>query len=290
MIYMRFVLLAFFTVFFLSSEAQYWIGPKVGYHYTIHDYQDPNYEEDYKISKDHNFEAGIVVTYTASEKYAVHGELYFEKIGNRVRNKTEDNFFVDSRSSFNYLSFPILLRVSMGHQPVHWYLNAGPKVSYWMGGSGIFEYGNDESININGIDKVDYKVSFQRADAQGIDNGVYFVSEANRIQYSLTAGGGFYLDLANGARLMVDFRYNWGHSNMAFNFDATNDDDRFVRTGIGSDVPEGAYQENYEYTNNTMSFSLAYMFEYNTDFKRKGSSTSDESKKTKKDAKKKKED
>ena len=89
---------------------------------------------------------------------------------------------------------------------------------------------------------------------------------------------------------MVDFRYNWGHSNMAFNFDPTIDDIRYVRTGIGSDVPEGAYQENYEYTNNTISISLAYMFEYNTDFKRKGSSTSDESKKTKKDAKKKKED
>lgn len=263
--------------------SQYWIGPKVGYHYTLHDYQDDRYLDNYTSAKDHNFEAGLVVTYTANDRYAVHGELYYEQISNRVRNKA--NFQVDSRTNYNYLSAPILLRISMGHAPVHWYLNAGPKVSFWLSGNGVLEYADDEAGNEQGIVREDYKVVFNRSKA-GLDEGPYFIYEANRIQYSLTAGGGFYLDLANGGRLMVDFRYNWGHSNMGFNEDVN------VKNGTlninGDFAPENGYFENYEFSNTTLSFSLAYMFEYNTQLKRKGGSTSGESKKTKKSAKQKK--
>ena len=287
---MRSILTVLFIFIAQAILAQYWIGPKVGYHYTIHDYQETGYRKKAKTSNDHNFEAGLVVTYTASDRYSVHGELYYEQIGKRTRNK-EGNFFVDHKTNYRYLSFPILLRVSMGHQPVHWYLNAGPKLSYWLGGSGKIT--NDEIIEFEeevlGSDGYyDYKVVFSRADAEGTDNGFYYVPDANRLQYSLTVGGGFYLDLANGARLMVDGRFNWGHSNMGFNDDNEVSDGRTIYFGNEGNIPESGYLENYEYTHNTISFSLAYMFEYNTSLKRKGSSTSSESKATKKSAKQKK--
>ena len=285
MINIRILLSAFFVGILLSANAQYWFGPKVGYHYTLHAYQDPNYKDDYRVSKDHNYELGVVVTYTASEKYAVHGELYYERIGNRVSNRDEGKFFVNSQSSYNFISFPILLRVSMGHQPVHWYVNGGPKLSIWTGGTGTFEYGNDESLNPDGIDKVDYDVVFTRSDAQGIANNQYFVNESNRLQYALTIGGGFYLDLANGARAMFDFRYNWGHSNMGFNDDVQLSDGRTIQEG--DNIPQNGYQENYEYTHNTFSFSVAYMFEYSAELKRQGNSTSSESRESRKKAKKK---
>ena len=285
MINIRFLLSVFFVGIILSANAQYWFGPKVGYHYTFHDYQDSDYKQNYKVSKDHNFELGVVATYTASEKYAVHGELYYERIGNRVSNRESDKFFVNSQSSFNYISLPILLRVSMGHLSVHWYLNGGPKLSLWTGGSGTFEYADDGTARSNGIEKIDYTVVFRRSDAQGINNGQYFVNEFNRIQYSLTVGGGFYLDLANGARVMFDFRYNWGHSNIGFNDDIEIADGRTIQEG--SDFPQNGYQENYEYTHNTLSFSVAYLFEYSADLKRKGGSTSSVSKEYKKKAKKK---
>ncbi len=286
---MRVVLicLGFFASHVLS--AQYWIGPKVGYHYTLHDYQDEEYEGLYRFEPNHNFELGAVVTYTASERYAVHGELYYERIGNRVRNQ-EGNFFVDSKTNFSYLSAPILLRVSMGHTPVHWYVNGGPKLSLWLGGRGelansIFEEFESNKLNDQGY--FEYKIAFDRDKAGGIDNGVYYVNEANRLQYSLTVGGGFYLDLANGARLMVDARYNWGHSNMGFNLNPQESDTRSILVGNTTNIPQSGYQENYEYSHNTVSFSLAYMFEYNTELKRKGSSTSADAKKTKKAARKK---
>lgn len=284
---MRSIGLIAFLLTVTICQAQYWIGPKVGYHYTVHDYQDDLYLDNYKNSNDHNYEIGLVVTYTASDRYAVHGELFYEQIGNRVKS-LEDNFFVDSRSTYRFLSFPILWRVSMGHSPVHWYLNAGPKVSLWMGGKGNIEYTNDGSQSLDGIERVDYNVVFIRRNASGIENGKYFVNESNRLQYALTVGGGFYLDLANGARLMIDARYNWGHSNMGFNVDTRKADGRTILVGNNTDIPFAGYQENYEYSHTSMSFSIAYMFEYNTELKRKGGSTSSESKRTKKSAKAKK--
>lgn len=282
---MRF-LISFGCVLFLSVSlnAQYWIGPKVGYHYTIHDYQDDLYLDNYKSEDNHNFEAGLVVTYTASDRYAVHGELFWEQIGNKVVN--ESGFTVVSTSQFNYLSAPILLRVSMGHTPVHWYLNAGPKVSLWLNGKGNIKYADDEAGGLDGIVDVDYKIVYSSGKAQGTEKFAY-VDRANRIQYALTAGGGFYLDLANGARMMFDARYNWGHSNMGFNTDV-NDARGALLVGSQIDIPRSGYQENYEYTHNTLSFSIAYMFEYNTQLKRKGGSTSKDSKNTKKSAKAKK--
>ncbi len=271
------------TLITLYSTAQYWIGPKFGYHYTIHDYQDDNYLDDYRSLNNHNFEAGVVVTYTASERYAVHGELYYEQIGNRIKNRS--NFEVDSETRNNYLSFPILLRVSMGKSPVHWYVNGGPKVSFWMSGRGNLAYADDEG-GPDGFTRHEYKVVWRRSKAGEGGDPPYHVYEANRLQYALTAGGGFYLDLANGARVMVDFRYNWGHSNMGFNRDYNEPEGTL--TINPPNIPLSGYQENYEYTHNTVSVSIAYMFEYNTQLKRKGGSTSGESKKTKKSAKSKK--
>lgn len=273
----------------LTVDAQYWIGPKVGYHYTVHDYQDEEYEDMYSISKDRNYEVGMVLTYTASDRYSVHTELYYERVGNRVQNKGE-NFYVDSKSTNAYLSTPLLLRVSMGHSPVHWYVNGGPKISLWLGGKGELANGDFDEFEEDKLNKdgyYEYKVAFDRSKAEGLDNGVYYVNEANRFQYSLTVGGGFYLDLANGARLMFDARYNWGHSNMGFNVDPQQPGRGTILVGNSTNIPTSGYQENYEFSNNTMSFSVAYMFEYNTQLKRKGSSTSAESQKTKKSVKKK---
>jgi hypothetical protein len=287
---MRIIHLFAFLALAFSAEAQYWLGPKVGYHYTLHDYQDEAYEGMYAISKDHNYEIGMALTYTASERYSVHTELYYERIGNRVQNK-EGDFFVDSKSTNAYLSTPLLLRVSMGHSPVHWYVNGGPKLSLWLGGKGEFANGifdEFEAGKLNNQGYFEYKMAFDRSKAEGINNGVYYINEANRIQYSLTVGGGFYLDLANGARLMFDARYNWGHSNMGFNVDPQAPGQATMLVGNSTNIPSGGYQENYEFSNNTMSFSIGYMFEYNTELKRKGSSTNSDAQRTKKATQKKK--
>ena len=78
---MRLVLaIGFLALLSVSVWAQYWIGPKIGYHYTIHNYQDDSYLDNYMNRGDHNFEVGMALTYTISDRYSVHGELFYEKI------------------------------------------------------------------------------------------------------------------------------------------------------------------------------------------------------------------
>ena len=71
-----------------------------------------------------------------------------------------------------------------------------------------------------------------------------FVEQANRLQFGLTAGAGAFFDLSSGARLMVDFRYTFGHSNLGFDTFA----DSF-------DFPEDDYVESFEYT---MNYNLSF--------------------------------
>jgi len=62
-------------------------------------------------------------------------------------------------------------------------------------------------------------------------------------------------------RIMLDLRYSFGHSNMAFN--------------RGSDLGQlFAYDENLEYTHQMMMVSVAYLFGYDIQAKKKGKSTS----------------
>ncbi len=266
----------------LAVFGQYWIGPKFGYHYVIHDYQDESYENQYDIGNTFGWEAGLAVTYEASERYSVHGELYYDKIGKDITNSQSTNYAIESTANYHFISAPILLRVTLGHSPVHYYINGGPKLSYWLGGNGtIFADGGQEEP------RFDYNLAFRTSDVD-LNDRTYLVEAPNRLQYALTAGAGFYLDLRTGARLMVDFRYMWGHSNMGFTSEAPDFDSRTLVFGNPADIPESGYQENYEYTQNMLTVAVAYQFEYNAQLKRKGGSTSKEAKKTKQAARKKK--
>ena len=236
-----------------AVQAQYWIGPKVGFHRVDHVYQDPEYKADtFKIIPNYNFQAGAVLTYTATEMFGFHSEIVYERIGRRVTNRDETPAY--SKSVNNFISIPLQLRVSFFKRPFHMYLNGGPKISYWMGGSGRIDL--DEFLD-DSVDPIDYNIKFGSID-EGAENQLA-ITEANRIQYALTAGGGIYIDLAIGGRLELDFRYSFGHSNMGKN---SNPDFTFYE-----------YYENFRHRNNMLSVSVAYMLEYDAQLKRRGQST-----------------
>jgi hypothetical protein len=137
----------------------------------------------------------------------------------------------------NFLTIPLMLRVNFGSIPVHFYVNAGPKVSLWLGGKGKIDL--DELVE-NSVDPIKYSYVYRQSAAKG--NRKLAIRDANRIQYALTAGGGMYLDLRNGSRFMIDLRQSWGHSNMGFN---------------GSPDFSGwvDYSENFAYTHNMYWFN-----------------------------------
>lgn len=240
-----------------QSFGQYWFGPKVGGHRTDHIYQIDSYKSDsFNVKTDYNFQFGAALTYDASDSYSVHTEINFERYSKDIENK-ENLPQAISQSNSGFLTVPFLLRFNFGKAPFLFYLNGGTKLSYWLYSNGTLE---NEFLQEAENPVLDYTLAFRSVSD---DFTRLNMERPNRLQYSLLAGAGFYFDLANESRVMVDFRYSFGHSNMGFN----GSRDFFFE----------AYSENFEYRHNALSISIGYMFEYNAQLKRKGRSTNRES-------------
>ncbi len=252
------VVLLFITT---QVQAQYWFGPKAGFLLTDHTYQSKTYEADsFKVALDYNFQVGAVLTYDASDRFSVHTELNFERYGKKLRSFDTINY-ARTRLNYGFLTVPLVMRFNFGRAPFLFYVNGGTKLSYWLYGNGQIDAAGREEAE----DPIlDYTLVF----SSNADFDKLHLERPNRLQYSLLFGGGAYFDMRNDARIMLDIRYNFGHSNMGFN---------------GSpDFDFETYYENFEYRHNTLSISVGYMFEYNAQLRRKGRSTNSLSNKKKK--------
>ncbi|MEQ9401946.1 MAG: outer membrane beta-barrel protein [Cyclobacteriaceae bacterium] len=251
---------------------QYWFGPKIGVNYVNPVYQDDSVEDDlFDVDNDFDFQFGAALNYTATDLYSVYTEIVYERMNRNLKSKPTNNFQIDSKATNSFITIPVMLRVSLGHVPFHYYVNGGPKISYWLSSKGtLFLPSFEENIDPDTNEPIpfEYKVVFNSSD---IGDGNVELEDANRLQFGLTAGAGAFFDLANGARLMVDFRYTFGHSNLGFD----TKDGNF-------DFPDDNYVESFEYTMNTISVSVGYLIGYNAEFKRKGRSTDEKSNKKKK--------
>ena len=274
--------LTFIAVLVISNVAfsQYWFGPKVGVSYIDHVYQENTYERDsFSVDPNINMQFGVALSYSATDRYSVYGEIVYERIGKSLTDKFTNGETVSATMTNHFISVPVMLRVTLGRVPFHYFINGGPRISYWVGGKGTHDLASFEEFLIDDDGNplvVDYKVRFNSKNASPDDFSTAFVSEPNRIQFGLALGGGMYFDLASGGRLMVDFRYTWVHSNMGSN---TNNDINLIR-GTPGDLD--FYRENLEYYHNIATVGVAYLFGYNSDLKRKGKSTIKESNKKKK--------
>ncbi|MEQ6165578.1 MULTISPECIES: porin family protein [unclassified Ekhidna] len=265
-----------------SSFGQYWFGPKVGVSYIDHVYQEKAYESDsFDVASNVNWQAGFAVSYTASDMYAVYGELLYERVHKDLTDKQTGGELVKAQMTNHFISAPIMLRITLGKVPFHYYVNGGPRLAYWVGGKGTHDLAAfDEFPPVTDDDgnplPVDYTLKFDSDNASPDDFSTAYVSKPNRFLFGLTVGGGLYFDIQGGSRLQIDFRYTWQHSNMATN---SSDDTNLIR---GSSGDLDYYRENMEYYHNFATIGVAYLFSYDANLKRKGRSTSKESNKRKK--------
>lgn len=264
-----------FFVLCQQCFGQYWFGPKVGGSYINHVYSDKTYENDtFAISNNFNVQAGLALSYTATDRYAVYGELLYERIGKKLRDIPTAGSFVTSQTTNHFITVPIMLRITLGTLPFHYYVNGGPRINYWVAGNGVLEAGFDEFTEFVSEDGeaviIDYNITFNENKVSADDRSNALVSDPNRVQFGLTAGGGMLLDLATGGRLMLDLRLSWIHSNMASNRDGD------------VNLVYDSYRENLAYYHQITSVSVGYLFGYNSQLRRKGKSTNKRSNKKKK--------
>ncbi|MEP1096277.1 MAG: outer membrane beta-barrel protein [Cyclobacteriaceae bacterium] len=260
-------------VVFQTANAQYWFGPKIGINYINPIYQEDSFEDElYDVENDLDFQFGFALNYTATDLYSVYTEIIYERMDRRLTNQESNPILSISNASNSFITIPVMLRVSLGRLPFHYYVNGGPKISYWLASKGEVVLSSfEENIDpeTNEVIPLTYKVTFNSKKENGDD--LLLMSNPNRLQFGLAAGAGAFFDLATGARLMVDFRYTFGHSNLGFD-----------TIGDSFDFPDDLYVESFEYTMNTLSVSVGYLFGYNSQFKRKGRSTDKESNRKKK--------
>ena len=184
-------------------------------------------------------------------------ELLYEKAKRQVKS-TPDTIMINSRFTYHFITAPVMFRIQFGRTPIRYYVNAGPQFRFWAAGKGIITA--DELFENFESGTVKYKISFKDPSEEQPENK-YFVPNPNRIQYAFLLGGGVVLDLFNRSqRLMIDGRYAFGHSIMAFN-----------RGTESSQL--SSYGENFEFRDNTITLSLAYLFGFDPVDVRKGSST-----------------
>ncbi len=284
----KYIFLIVFNGISFCSLSQYWFGPKVGINYIDHVYQESTYESDttFTVPRNFNFQAGLAISYSAEGIYSVYGELLYERIGKVVKDSETDGEQIRAEMTNHFISAPVMLRVTLGRLPFHYYVNGGPRLSYWLGGNGnqktpgSAEFLEEEFLDADGNPlPLDYKVTFDNSKAQTTDfsNKKAFVSQPNRLQFGLTAGGGIILDVFDHNRLQIDFRYTWVHSNMGLN---SEDDDSFFEYE-DSATNDNPSRENFEYYHNIATVGIAYMFGYNSNLRRKGKSTNKKTNKQK---------
>ncbi|NQZ76419.1 MAG: outer membrane beta-barrel protein, partial [Ekhidna sp.] len=176
----------------LTVNAQYWIGPRVGVSHIDHVYQEETYERDsFDVSTNVNWQAGVALSYSATDKYAVHGELVYERIGKTLRDRDPEFDLVSAEMVNHFLSAPIMLRINFNTNRFTYFVNGGPRLSYWLGGRGShdleffeeFPPVRDEDGNAL---PVEYKITFNSDKSSPSDFGTAYVSKPNRLQFGLT--------------------------------------------------------------------------------------------------------
>jgi len=241
---------------------QFWVGPKFGGQLATHNYQSKTRLDSFDIKSDFNFHAGIAIDYQTEGRFGVHTEITYLRMGTQVVNKDMTAAgalldIVDSRATHHFLTAPMLARVVFGTGQLKFFVNAGPRLSYWLGSSGNIEA--DELIEAGEMD-IDYKVVYGSFNEFIGESNIQIIESPNRLQYALDIGGGIMFDISEEQRIMLDLRYSFGHSNMAFN-----------EGNSLADLAE--YQEDMEYRSNMFMFSVAYLIGYSPSMQKKGKSS-----------------
>lgn len=233
-----FVFFLFISLGYPSISQHVLIGPKAGIQATRAFFDDEEYYNEYRSLPALNYHAGVVGNIKVTDLFSLHTELLLNQTGKKLKGKDDYSL---ARERYRNLTAPVLLRASfpIGYNQV--YINAGPNLSYWLGGRGSIRI---PELLEGDIEELDYSIRFgDRIDVAG----AFYVSDPNRLQLGIDIGAGALLPMGRDF-LMVDLRYTWGHTNMAktessyMNFLFFNDD--------------------LAYANHGLSLSVAYLFEF----------------------------
>jgi hypothetical protein len=222
------------------------IGPVGGASLNTIRFAETEGSEYYSGSRKVGYHGGVATNYKVNDRYSLQLEWLYVYRQKEV-SYNRGMLAVRDQASLNYLTLPILYRVSFhtelkkSHQ--EWYLNAGPALHYWMGGRGKLQTNEQASFLENG--SMNYVVRFGEAGEYG---SAEYVNPANRWQMSLYAGGGVIFDLGFGRHIWLDARTSLGPAKSHFSSAAE-----------GGDFGLQLYRDNLESSIMSWSMSVGFM-------------------------------
>lgn len=206
--------------------------------------------------------AGAVFSFKVKDRYFLHSEYLFSNKGKINKGKIDK--VLEDRITYSYIEVPLLYNVLFrehlaGGRQFKLYAGAGPLFSYWLGGRGRI---NADEFEENNFPPIEYKIRFGKRGEDIGETNIIYMSDVRRFQLGFNLGGGILLEPANGGKMMVDFRFELGHT--------------WMGTPTSADyVLPVTYDDSLKGRNMSLRFSLMYLFEKNLDKKvrNKGKST-----------------
>lgn len=236
------------------------VGAKVGPQLSWVSIDDPQYKTVADVRPTAGFHAGFVLAFKVKDRYFLNTEYIYSQKGKNAKGKLDPD--LHDKVVYHHIDIPILFSMhfkgKLKTRQFKWYINAGPNTSYWLGGKGVIKSGD---LIENGFSELKYKIAFgTRPDHNNPD--ILYIKEANRLQFGMSIGGGLLLEPIGKQKIMIDFRYEIGHTRIG-----TTQSSQFQ-------VPAD-YQDSLKGRNKGIRLSLVYLFEFTSDRKErnKGKST-----------------
>jgi opacity protein-like surface antigen len=210
----------------MAAHAQLSIIPKAGVNFSTIS----NHNFFTNRSSLTGFTAGVGLNYSLSGDnfLSVQPELLYSQKGFSAEGNIVNVINFEGDYRLNYLELPLLVKVGFGSDALTAYLNAGPSVSYLLGGR-INGRGNILGIGLLGTN-YNEKIRFTENPSLTNLNDL----DANRIDFGLSFGGGIGYNIAANSSIFVDVRYNLGLSEFDRNQDAKN---RVIALTAGVKLP-----------------------------------------------------
>lgn len=252
----RLLLVSFLFFTALPGKSQVFVGPVAGINYS---WVGLSEEKGFYDSKPVlGYHAGVNVSFKVRNRFFLHSSVIYSQKGKSLTNSLDPLFSHEAR--YDYIEIPLIYSVdfksTIGNNRVFkWFIGVGPTISCWIGGKGSLSSSN---IKENGVDALKYKIVF-RKDPESISNKEMTVQEPNKIQLGLNLASGFVFEPIDRQKIMLNVRYEMGHSFMS----RTSD-------GVFTSTFE---RDNMRIQNRGFRISLSYMVDLQLEKRKKGKST-----------------
>lgn len=191
-------------------------GLKGGFNWSWTRADDVDFRKEYNTHPVPGFNAGAVFSFQLKKRYFLHTELLYATKGRMVTG----DLGLRDETTYNYVEIPLLYQIhfngslgATGQKKFKWYAGIGPNFSYWLGGKGTITH---FEITDHDIPEIPYKLRFgeRPVDDFGQSEFVY-IEDARRIQVGINMGGGVWVEPMNNKKIMIDLRFELGHSWLA---------------------------------------------------------------------------